>query len=132
MTRSILSWIYPPGSFGLPELQDRRCALCGNLQMDCICTECEHPVLLDGDERACGVRGCLEHLLDRELVARIEVLNSQLENLRGEAERRETLTLPCPVCGEVQTVSIFNSGPYCCHGYFYAGDKHGWIRKSNC
>lgn len=129
MTRSIFSWIYSPGCFGLPDLQDKRCALCGNIRMDCACTECDHPVLVDGTEQRCGVQGCLEHLLDRELVARIEVLDNQLANLRGEAERRQIPTLPCPVCGEVQTVDIFNSGPYLCHGYFYAGEKHGWIKK---
>lgn len=129
MPRSIFSYIYPAGCFGLPELKESRCALCGNPNMDCNCTECEHPVVVDGGERKCGVRGCLEHLLDRELLARIETLDAQLDNLRQEAARRETPTLPCPECGEVQTVTIYNSGPYLCHGYFYAGEKHGWIRK---
>lgn len=129
MTRSIFSWIYPPGCFGLPELQDNRCALCGNLQVDCICMECEHPVIVDGKEQRCGTHGCLEHLLDRELLARMEMLETQLANLREEAARRESPTLPCPVCGDVQTVNIYSGGPYSCHGFFYAGDKHGWIKK---
>lgn len=129
MPRSIFSYIHPAGSFGLPEFKDSRCALCGNLDMDCSCTECEHPVAVDGGEQRCGVRGCLEHLLDRELLARIEILDARLENLRQEAARRETPTLPCPECGEVQTVTIYYNGPYLCHGYFYAGDRHGWIRK---
>lgn len=129
MARSIFSWIYPPGCFGLPELQNNRCALCGNMQVDCTCTECEHPVMVGDKEDKCGVQGCLEHLLDRELVAKIELLDRQLCNLREEAARRETSTLPCPECGEVQVISIYNNGPYCCHGYFYAGEKYGWIRK---
>ena len=129
MPSSIFSYIYPPGCFGLPELQNNRCALCGNTRMECACTQCEHPVMTDGKEGICGVRGCLEHLLDRELLARIEILDVQLENLRKEAARRETPTLPCPECGEVQMVSIYNNGPYACHGLFYAGEKHGWIKK---
>lgn len=129
MTRSTFSWIHPAGTFGLPELQENRCALCGNLQVDCICTECEHPVIVDGREEKCGAHGCLEHLLDRDLVAKVEMLEAQLDGLMEEAGRRETATLPCPVCGEVQLVTIFNAGPYCCHGFFYAGEKHGWIKK---
>lgn len=129
MARSTFSWIHPPGCFGLPELQENRCALCGNLHVDCTCKECEHPVLVDGRQQICGVHGCLEHLLDRELVARMEMLESQLENLREEAKRRETPTLPCPVCGEVQVVNIYNNGPYSCHGFFYAGEKYGWMKK---
>lgn len=129
MSRSIFSYIYPAGCFTLPELQDNRCALCGNLQVDCTCTVCEHPVLVEGREGKCGAQGCLEHLLDRELLARMETLETQLVNLREEAARRETPTLPCPVCGEVQIVSILNSGPYACHGFFYAGEKYGWIKK---
>lgn len=129
MTRSNFSWIYPPASFGLPELEENRCALCGNLLVDCSCLECEHPVLVDDKETRCGVRGCIEHLLDRELLARIEILESQLAGLREEAARRESPTMPCPVCGEVQMISIFNNGPYLCHGFFYAGEKYGWMKK---
>jgi hypothetical protein len=129
MTRSILSWIYPPGSFALPEMKENRCPLCGNFRVDCTCTECRHPVLVDGKEDVCGVHGCLEHLLDRELIARIEMLENQLEDLWGEAKKREKTTEPCPVCGEVQVMEIHNSGPYACHGHFYAGDKYGWIKK---
>lgn len=129
MTRSIFSWIYPPGCFALPELKENRCPLCGNFKVDCVCTQCQHPVLVDGNEEQCGVQGCLEHLLDRELVARIEMLEAQLADLREEAKRRETPTTPCPICGDVQIVDIYNNGPYACHGFFYAGEKHGWIKK---
>ena len=129
MARSLLSWIYPPGCFALPEIKENRCALCGNFQPDCICRECEHPLLVDGREERCGVRGCLEHLLDRELVARIEMLEGQLDGLRNEAKRRESTTPPCPVCGEVQVIGIYNDGPHSCHGHFYAGEKYGWIKK---
>jgi len=75
------------------------------------------------------VRGCLEHLLDRDLVAWIEVLDNRLTSLREEAQRREVPTLPCPECGEVQMINIYNGGPYLCHGHFYAGEKYGWMRK---
>ncbi|QWV96943.1 hypothetical protein KP003_17405 [Geomonas nitrogeniifigens] len=129
MSRSILSYIYPPGCFALPEIKENRCPLCGNFQVDCSCTECQHPVLVDDKEEKCGVQGCLEHLLDRELVARIEMLESQLEDLREEARKRERPTPPCPVCGEVLVVDIYNSGPYSCHGHFYAGEKYGWIKR---
>jgi len=129
MTRSTINWIYPAACFGLPELEENRCALCGNLSVDCTCPECEHPVITDDKEGKCGVHGCLEHLLDRELVAWMEILDSRLCSLRGEAKRRETASLPCPVCGEVQIIDIFNSGPYLCHGFFYAGEKHGWVKK---
>ncbi|HBA88170.1 MAG TPA: hypothetical protein DCZ75_09355 [Geobacter sp.] len=129
MPRSIFSWIYPPTCFGLPELESRRCALCGNLCVDCTCPECEHPVFTGEQEGKCGVRGCLEHLLDRDLVAWIEVLDNRLTSLREEAQRREVPTLPCPECGEVQMINIYNGGPYLCHGHFYAGEKYGWMRK---
>ena len=131
MTRSTFRWIFPPASFALPELESNRCALCGNLSVDCSCLECEHPIINDGKEGKCGVRGCLEHLLDRELVARIEILDSRLLDLRDEAKRRETQTLPCPVCGDVQTITIYNNGPYSCHGFFYAGERCGWMKKEH-
>jgi len=129
MTRSIFSWIHSPACFGLPELENNRCALCGNLSVDCTCLECDYPVVAEDKEGKCGVRGCLEHLIDRDLVNEIEILGSRLGDLRAEAQRRETPSLPCPVCGEVQIINIYNSGPYQCHGFFYAGDKHGWIKK---
>ncbi len=131
MSRSIMSWIYPAGCFSLPEIKENRCPLCGNFQADCSCVECPHPVFVDGREEKCGVHGCLEHLLDRELVARIETLEGQLAGLREEAKRRESTTPPCPICGEVQVVDIYDNGPCSCHGHFYAGEKYGWIRKES-
>lgn len=132
MARSIFSWMYPPTCFGLPELEAQRCSLCGNLHSDCTCPVCEHPTFNGEMQEQCGVQGCLEHLLDRDLVTRIQILEARLATLKEEAARREVPTLPCPVCGEVQTVSIYDSGPYICHGFFYAGEKHGWIKKEQC
>ena len=124
MNEAMFGWIFQPLG-----LEDDPCPLCGNAKRECSCQPCGHPVSVDGVEGTCNVQGCLTHLSNRELVARMENLEKQFAELRNEATRREVPTLPCPECGEVQVVNIFNSGPYSCHGYFYAGDTQGWIRK---
>lgn len=124
MNQGMFGWVFQPLG-----IEDEPCLLCGNPRGDCCCTECGRPTSINGKQGKCQVRGCLEHLLNFELVARMEILEKQLAGLRREATRREYPTLPCPECGDVQVVNIFDSGPYQCHGYFYAGETQGWIRK---
>lgn len=116
---SLFGWSYPPGCSGPPEEIEFPCAICGHMPEDCTCPECGE----------CSSQGCIEHLKSWDLANLIRNLEYRLSELHKEAKKRESTTLPCPVCGKAHTIDIFREDPIWCCNQEYWSD--GWREVFN-